>query len=216
MRMIALLVACALAPGLLGCAAPRGETFDQREAWADRMADETLAALRQDEQIAATLDEQGVAVGVFEVININALFFSTIGGYGVIIDRDTDKRTYVEIGGGGPGIGAGFTRARSVYLLRSRDVADAFHTGVISWNGEGEIACRPAGRGFDADFVGTARGTTAVYRDIQHGVSVGASLKAARVVSVGTGERAENRDQRAESRGRGRTMLDPGRERKFH
>jgi lipid-binding SYLF domain-containing protein len=178
MRAIVWLAAGALAPGLIGCAAPRGETADQRKAWADRMADETLSELRQNEQTAARLDEQSVALGVFEVININALIFSTTGGYGVIIDRESGERTYVEVLGGGPGLGAGFTRARSVYVLRTRDIAEAFQRGVVSWNGEGELAWRPAGRGFSMDGVGTLQRSTEAYHDIRHGISVGASVKA--------------------------------------
>lgn len=178
MRVVLWLAACALAPGLIGCAAPRGETSEHRKAWADQMAEETLARLRQDEQIAAKLDQEGYALGVFEVINVNALIFGTTGGYGVIIDRDDGRRTYVELRGGGPALGAGFTRARSVYLLRSRDIADAFHAGVVSWNGEGEITAMPTGRGFSTDAVGTFRGSTEVYHDVEHGVSLGASLKA--------------------------------------
>jgi len=145
------------------------------------MAAQTLADLRRDKRIAAKLDDEAVALAVFEVINVNALIMGTTGGYGVIIDSEDDRRTYVEVRGGGPALGAGFTRGRSVYLLRSRDIADAFHAGVVSWNGEGEITALPAGRGFSADFIGTARGTTEVYHDIEHGVSVGASLKAVSV-----------------------------------
>lgn len=178
-RIITLLAAGALA--LTGCAAPRGESSDQRKAWADRMAEQALTDLRRDERIAAKLDEEAVALAVFEVININALIMGTTGGYGVIIDSEGDRRTYVEVRGGGPALGAGFTRGRSVYLLRSRDMADAFHAGVISWNGEGEFTALPAGRGFSADFIGTVRGMTEVYHDIEHGVSVGASLKAVSV-----------------------------------
>lgn len=178
MRMALLLAAGALVAGLIGCAAPRGETSELRKAWADQMAEATLTKLRQDERIATKLDDEGYALGVFEVINVNALIFGTTGGYGVIIDRDDGRRTYVEVRGGGPALGAGFTRARSVYLLRSRDIADAFHAGVVSWNGEGEITALPAGRGFSADVVGTLHGSTEVYHDIEHGVSVGGSLKA--------------------------------------
>lgn len=177
-RLIILWLAVMVAPGLIGCAAPRGETAELRKAWTDAMAEQTLAELRADEKTAAKLDDEGYALGIFEVININALIFSTTGGYGVIIDRDNGKRTYVEIVGGGPGLGAGFTRGRSVYLLRSREVADAFHEGAVSWNGEGELTWRPAGRGFSTDVVGTLQGSTEVYHDIRHGVSVGGSLKA--------------------------------------
>lgn len=166
------------APALTGCAAPRGETAELRKAWTDAMAEQTLAELRADERTATRLDERGVALGVFEVVTINALIFSTTGGYGVIIDRDTGERTYVEVRGGGPGLGAGFTRARSVYVLRSQDAADAFRQGAVSWNGAGEIAWRPNGRGFSVDGVGSLLGSTAVYHDIRHGISAGASVQA--------------------------------------
>lgn len=198
LRGASLALAGALAVMAGACAAPRGDTIEMQRAWTDQMAEATLETLFRNDVIEEKMRDEGVAWGVFEVIEVNAVLLSITGGYGVIIDRETSERTYAALRGGGPGLGAGFTRAHQVYLFRSREVADTFIEsgddteggrgeggaggGAITWNVDAGLTFRPGGRGPSAVAAGSARGQTEIYHTVQHGVSIGASMKAVAIM----------------------------------
>jgi len=125
-KVTALLALLVLALALTGCS-PGGRLTNAEKIQAiNTMADETLQRLYTEKP--STKDEVKKAAGyaAFSNANVNIIFASGGGGYGVVVDNATGKKTYMKMGSGGIGLGLGAKDYRQVMIFNTQDALKKF------------------------------------------------------------------------------------------
>jgi len=90
------------------------------------MHDATLLKLYQVKPEVSSLVENAPGYAVFSDANINLIFGSFAGGYGVAIDNRSGKRTYMKMGEIGAGLGLGLKNFRSIMVFHNEQTMNKF------------------------------------------------------------------------------------------
>jgi hypothetical protein len=126
-------VTLVLAMVFTACATTGNKTPQQKREAIDDMKQEVLAELYKLHPHAESQVTASPGYAVFSNANINLLFASFGGGYGVVTDNQNGRRTYMNMGEVGIGIGLGVKDFRAVFILKDRH-----------WNGSSSTAGNPA------------------------------------------------------------------------
>jgi lipid-binding SYLF domain-containing protein len=167
--------------GLLavGCSTPKGAGAADRRAYVMRMHDDALAELYARHPDAKARVEAAPGHGVFSNIGTNLIFVSTEGGYGVVVDRATGKRTFMRAAGGGVGIGLGAKDVRLVFVFTTKDAIDAFMSGKWTVGVDADAAAKVDDQGGEQS--GTVKtGEVEIYTITRNGLALSATVNGTR------------------------------------
>jgi lipid-binding SYLF domain-containing protein len=123
--------------------------------------------------------EKSPGYGVFSSANVNILVISFGGGYGVVNNNGSQKRTYMKMGEAGIGPGLGIKDFRAVFVFHSTEALESFVEDGWSLGAQADAAIK-------YDNIGGATGGSisvgdiTVYEMTQSGLSLQATLKATR------------------------------------
>jgi lipid-binding SYLF domain-containing protein len=168
-----------LASLLLGaCMSNSGSVAQRRQAVQD-MRDQVLSELyRQKPDVRAQI-QSAPGYAVFSNANVNLLFASFGGGYGIMHDRGTGRDTYLKMGELGVGFGLGVKDFRAVLVFHTNDAVKRFQDYGVS-----------LGAGADAAAVASDQGgavggelnfdNITVYQMTESGLALQATLKGTR------------------------------------
>jgi len=168
-----------LASLLLGaCMSNSGSVAQRRQAVQD-MRDQVLSELyRQKSDVRAQI-QSAPGYAVFSNANVNLLFASFGGGYGIMHDRGTGRDTYLKMGELGVGFGLGVKDFRAVLVFHTSDAVKRFQDYGVS-----------LGAGADAAAVASDQGgavggelnfdNITVYQMTESGLALQATLKGTR------------------------------------
>jgi lipid-binding SYLF domain-containing protein len=98
---------------------------EAKAAKIDEMAEETLEELFAENAKAKELYAGSFGWAAFDNLKI-ALGFSGGGGNGVAVNRQTGERTYMKMGTGGIGLGAGVNKYQVIFLIEDSQTFDNF------------------------------------------------------------------------------------------
>jgi lipid-binding SYLF domain-containing protein len=84
---------------------------------------------------------------VFSNANVNIIFVSFSGGYGVVEDNKTSKQTYMKMGEAGVGLGLGVKDFRAVFIFNNRDTMNKFISSGWEFGGHADAAAKAAEKG---------------------------------------------------------------------
>ncbi len=90
------------------------------------MENETLERLYREAPGTKEKIAKAVGYGTFSNANINLIFVSAGGGYGVVVDNATGKRTYMKMALGGIGLGLGVQDYRVVMIFKNKTTLNNF------------------------------------------------------------------------------------------
>jgi lipid-binding SYLF domain-containing protein len=110
----------------IGCASPRGVTPPEQRDYVNKMHDDALRSLYQQNPEAQEKVANAAGHAVFSYYGTNLILLATEGGYGVIVDHRNDNKTYMRMNGGGLGIGLGVKDARVIFVFNDTTALDAF------------------------------------------------------------------------------------------
>ena len=111
---------------LIGCATTRGTTpQDKRHAILD-MKKETLTDLYKVRPQAKSQIAKAPGYAVFSDANVNVIFASFGGGYGVVKNNKTGKHTYMKMGELGIGLGLGVKDFRAIFIFHDYKTMNRF------------------------------------------------------------------------------------------
>jgi lipid-binding SYLF domain-containing protein len=110
----------------IGCASPKGATALEQRDYVNKMHDQTLRELYQQNPEAQEKVTSAAGHAVFSYFGTNLILLSTEGGYGVVVDHRNDNKTYMRLNGGGLGIGLGVKDARVIFVFNDTTSLDAF------------------------------------------------------------------------------------------
>jgi lipid-binding SYLF domain-containing protein len=136
-------VAVALAI-LTGCATLSPEEREARRAELDQMGDETVAALLETKpQLREVLDESvGYAVVDMKVTKIPV--FGAGGGYGVVVDKRTNTRSYIKVSRFEIGGGLGAQKFKVIVIFEDGKLLDRAASGAWHYEAGAEAAAGTA------------------------------------------------------------------------
>lgn len=164
-----------LSIALAGCSPGNKLTTAEKKQAIDTMASETLQRLYTEK--VSTKEEVKNAAGyaAFSNANINIIFASAGGGYGVVVDNATGARTYMKMGSGGVGLGIGAKDYRQVLIFNTEEAMKGFIESGWEFGGHADAAAKAGDKGGEASGEGMI-GDTKVYAMTEAGLALQATV----------------------------------------
>ena len=158
-----------------GCASHQGQSIEQQRQSIESMRANTLNMLYKEKPYAADSIERSAGYAVFSNANVNVLFASAGGGYGVV-HSNTGAVTYMKMGELGLGLGLGAKDYRLVFVFHSKEALRRFVENGWAFGGQLDAAAKAKDRG---DAIGgeiTVDNIT-IYQMTQTGLALQATIK---------------------------------------
>lgn len=161
---------------LCGCGPSRKYTVPERRQIINDMAQETLQKLYQEEPSTKKEVADATGYGVFSNANINIIFASAGGGYGIVVDRASGKKTYMKMGLGGIGLGIGVKDYRQVLIFRDENTLQKFVDKGWEFGGHADAAAKAGESGGELSGEGDINDDITVYSITEAGLALQATV----------------------------------------
>jgi lipid-binding SYLF domain-containing protein len=136
-----------LAIFLWSCATTKGTTAqDKRRAILD-MKKDTLAELYKVKPQTKSQIANASGYAVFSDANVNIIFASIGGGYGVAKNNKTGKHTYMKMGEVGIGLGLGIKDFRAIFIFHDQNTMNRFIESGWEFGGHADAAAKASDKG---------------------------------------------------------------------
>lgn len=159
---------------VVGCASTGSGSPAEKRASIDTMRAETLSDLYRTKPDVRNQISAAAGHAVFSNANINLIFASFGGGYGVV--HGAGKSTYMNMGEVGLGLGLGVKDFRIVMIFHTAAARDQFINSGWSFGGQADAAAKAGDKGAaaaaEAHF-----GNVTVYSLTESGLALQATLK---------------------------------------
>lgn len=168
----------AVAGVLLGGCGPKkkGLTLEQRRQEVANMETETLGRLYREKPDAQAKVEKAPGYGVFSNANINLVFASAGGGYGVVVDNATKQRTYMKMALGGVGLGLGAKDYRVVMVFKDKATMDKFVEKGWDAGAHADAAAKTPDKGAEASVEGDLNSGIEIFSMTETGLALQATI----------------------------------------
>ena len=165
----------ALAVILNGCAST-GKTPDEKRAAILDMKNEVLGDLYKVRPDVRAQIKAAPGYAVFSNANVNLIFASFGGGYGVVRDNATGKHTYMKMGEVGIGLGLGIKDFRAVFVFHNRKVMKRFVDQGWAFGAQADAAAKAGDKGAAVAGEVTIDNIT-IYQLTESGLALQATVK---------------------------------------
>lgn len=175
MKQWFLIFAMLMAGLMSGCASNQGKSVSQQRQSIENMRAETLNTLYRQKPYAADTIERSAGYAVFSNANVNLIFASAGGGYGVV-HSNAGNVTYMKMGELGLGLGLGAKDYRLVFVFHTKDALRRFVENGWAFGGQLDAAAKAKDKG---DAIGgeiTVDNIT-VYQLTETGLALQATIK---------------------------------------
>lgn len=154
-------------------------TVEERQRTILDMREEVLAELyRIKPDVRGQLD-RAAGYAVFTNANVNLLFASFGGGYGVVRNNQSGRDSYMKMGELGFGIGAGIKDFRVVMVFHNQDALQRFDEYGLALSAQADAAAVAGRQGAAVGGEATADNIT-VYQFTKSGLALQALIKGAK------------------------------------
>jgi len=174
-KTILLLSVLILSITLTGCSPGSKLTNAEKRQAIDTMAAETLQRLYTEKPSAQEEVNNAAGYAAFSNANVNIIFASAGGGYGVAVNNQTGERTYMQMGSGGLGLGIGAKDYRQVLIFSDEDTLKKFIYSGWEFGGHADAAAKAGDKGAEASGEGMIGGTK-VYAMTEAGLALQATV----------------------------------------
>ncbi|MHC4738919.1 MAG: lipid-binding SYLF domain-containing protein [Planctomycetota bacterium] len=127
---------------LSGCGPSAKLPLAERQQLIRDMETETLQRLYREKPSTRETIKKAVGYGAFSNANVNLIFVSAGGGYGVVVDNETKQRTYMKMALGGVGLGLGAKDYRQVLVFNSKYTLNKFIESGWEFGGHADAAAK--------------------------------------------------------------------------
>ena len=110
----------------VGCSKPMGSTPQDKKTSIRNMRAQTLKDLYLNRPEAKEKIAKAPGYAVFSNIGVTVLLVSAGNGYGVVIEKDTGKETFMRMGQVGIGPGLGVKDFRAVFIFHRKEALQTF------------------------------------------------------------------------------------------
>ena len=170
-------ILCLAALGIIAGCGPRGNltVVEKRQKVMD-MEQETLDRLYREAPETREKVKNAVGYGTFSNANINIIFASAGGGYGVVKENATGKRTYMKMALGGLGLGLGVKDYRVVMIFKDKATLDKFIESGWDVGAHADAAAKAGESGGEISEEGDIRSGIDVYSMTESGLALQATI----------------------------------------
>ncbi len=166
----------ALAGVLAACATSKGHRPENKRQAIREMQQETLSNLYRVRPQAKSQIASAPGYAVFSNANVNLILASFGGGYGVVHNNGSQRRTYMKMGELGIGRGLGIKDFRAVFIFHDQKTMNRFIHSGWEFGGHADAAAK-------ASDIGAAVGGEAlldnitIYQLTESGLALQATVK---------------------------------------
>ena len=176
-----LLVLVSILLSAAGCGpSEKKYTLAERRQIIDDMANATLERLYIAKPVARQEVAESAGYGVFSNANVYVIFASAGGGYGVVIDKATGRKTYMKMTSGGVGIGLGAKDYRHIAIFKTRQALIDFVGSGWDLGGQAEATAKTGETGGGMGGDGTLSKNVILYTITDNGLALQATLTGSR------------------------------------
>ncbi|MFK7863611.1 MAG: YSC84-related protein [Pseudohongiellaceae bacterium] len=156
----------------------RGAPAERREG-IQSMRQEVLAELYRIKPDTRAQLSNAAGYAVFSNANVNIIFASFGGGFGVAKNNQTGQDTYMRMGEVGIGLGAGVKDFRAVFVFHNESALDRFMELGVSVGGQADAAAKAGDLGAAISGEAIVDNVT-IYQLTQSGLALQATIKGTR------------------------------------
>lgn len=139
------------------------------------MQEKTLSDLYKVKPQAKSEVAAAPGYAVFSNVNVNVIFASLGGGYGVVNDK-AGKRTYMKMAEAGIGLGLGVKDFRAVFIFHDRATMDKFISSGWEFGAHADAAAKASDKGAAVGGEALIDGIT-IYQLTESGLALQATVK---------------------------------------
>jgi lipid-binding SYLF domain-containing protein len=159
-----------------GCGPSAKLTVPERQNIIVDMETETLQRLYQEQPATRDKIKKAAGYGVFSNANVNLILVSAGGGYGVVTDNSTGRRTYMNMALGGLGLGIGAKDYRQVLIFRSKEALNKFVSSGWEFGGHADAAAKAGETGGELSAEGDIAADIEAYAMTESGLALQATV----------------------------------------
>jgi len=174
--ILSLLVIVTMLTLASGCGPSAKLTVPERQKIIVDMETETLQRLYQEQPATRDKIRKAAGYGVFSNANVNLILISAGGGYGVVVDNSTSRRTYMKMALGGLGLGLGAKDYRQVLIFKSSEALDKFVTSGWEFGGHADAAAKAGETGGELSAEGDIAADIEAYAMTESGLALQATV----------------------------------------
>lgn len=119
---------------------PKGDDNAQKRANIEKQSSDMIAQLVATNPQLQSSISNAVGYATFSQININLLLLSTANGYGMVVNNQTGKKTYMRMASLGYGVGAGVRDLRVIFVFTDTNVMSQFVNQGWQFGGQADAA----------------------------------------------------------------------------
>lgn len=176
MKLLSMLVCgLALAAAVSGCTTSTASSPQDKRQAVLTMEQKTLTDLYKVQPLAKAEMDAAPGYAVFSNANVNLIFASFGGGYGVVTDK-AGKHTYMKMGEVGLGLGLGVKDFRAVFIFHDRATLDRFINSGWEFGGQADAAAIASDKGAAVAGEAVVDGIT-IYQLTKSGLALQATVK---------------------------------------
>jgi len=161
---------------LSGCATTGGKTTQDKRQSILSMRNEVLSELYKIHPKARAEIAAAPGYAVFSNVNVNIIFASFGGGYGVVTDNKTGRPVYMKMGEVGVGLGLGVKDFRAVFIFHDRVILTKFINSGWEFGGHADAAAKAGDKGAAVGGEALIDGIT-IYQLTKSGLALQATVK---------------------------------------
>ncbi len=132
---------------LAACATTSGNTPAEKRSAVQAMRQKVLSDLYRVKPAARSLVQAAPGYAVFSNANVNVIFASFGGGYGVVHDNNKGRDVYMKMGEVGIGLGLGLKDFRAVFVFHDRATMERFISSGWEFGGHADAAAKAGDKG---------------------------------------------------------------------
>lgn len=159
-----------------GCGPSARLPVAQRQQLVRDMETETLERLYQEQPSTKDKIKKAAGYGVFSNANVNLIFVSAGGGYGIVVDNSTGQRTHMKMALGGVGLGLGAKDYRQVLIFNSEKVLKKFVESGWEFGGHADAAAKAGESGGELSAEGAIGSDIEAYSMTESGLALQATV----------------------------------------
>lgn len=169
-------VTCIILALTIGCATTGGKTPAEKRQSILAMKNEVLSDLYKLKPDVKSQISSAPGYAVFSNVNINIIFASFGGGYGVVKNNKTGKHTFMKMGEVGVGLGIGAKDFRAVFVFHSDDSMNRFVEHGWAFGAQADAAAKANDKGAAVGGEATVDDIT-IYQLTETGLALQATVK---------------------------------------
>lgn len=159
-----------------GCTTNQGKNPQEKRQAVMDMRSQVLADLYKVHPNARAQIAASPGYAVFSNANVNLLFASVSGGYGITENKRLKKSVFMKMGEAGIGFGLGIKDFRAVFIFKTQESLDSFIDKGWEFGVNADAAAKAGDKGAAVGVEALLTGVT-IYQLTQSGLALQATLK---------------------------------------